>query len=46
MVILERAISSVVERCPDKTEVLGSIPKSPTLEFGPLAQLARAPHLQ
>ena len=27
---LKRAISSVVERCPDKTEVLGSIPRSPT----------------
>ena len=25
-----RAHSSVVERCPDKTEVLGSIPSAPT----------------
>jgi hypothetical protein len=36
-----RAISSVVERCPDKTEVLGPIPRSPTCR-GPLAQLVPA----
>ena len=31
--------SSVVERCPDKTEVVGSIPTTPTVKKGPLAQL-------
>ena len=41
----EWARSSVVERCPDKTEVEGPIPSTPTA-IGAVSLVGRAPHLQ
>ena len=40
-----RVRSSVVERVPDKNEVVGPIPTAPTISRA-LSSVGRAPHLQ